>query len=122
MGSWFEIYVEDIERAKKFYEGVTGKVLVEMPMIEGSGMTMYAFPWTMEGEGAAGALVKSDMNKPSSTGTIIYLDSEDCNASLDLVQQAGGKTVLPRTQAGEWGFFCLFSDSEGNTVGFFSKK
>ncbi len=122
MVSWFEIYVADMDRAKKFYETVTGKELTPMPMPEEMGITMIAFPWTEEGMGAAGALVKGSMRKPHAEGTIVYFDSEDCNIELARVKEAGGKIIFPKTPAGDYGFFCMFSDTEGNSVGFFSKK
>jgi predicted enzyme related to lactoylglutathione lyase len=122
IATWFEIYVTDMDRAKTFYETITGKTLMPMPMPEEMGMTMVAFPWTEEGMGAAGALVKSDMRTPNAEGTIIYLDSEDCDTELSRVEAAGGKVIFPKTPAGGYGFFCMFSDTEGNTVGFFSKK
>jgi uncharacterized protein len=121
MVSWFEISVDDMDRAKKFYATVTGKILNKMPVPEDMGMTMYAFPWADEGEGAAGALVKSEQGKPSSTGTIVYFDSEDCS-ELDRVEAAGGKLIMPKVPVEGFGFFGFFSDTEGNTVGYFSKK
>ncbi len=120
--TWFEIYVDDMERAKNFYETVLEKKLSSMPMPEEMGITMMSFPWSEEGMGAAGALVKGTMRKPSKDGTIVYFDSEDCNIELARVEQAGGKIIFPKNPAGEWGFFCMFSDTEGNTVGCFSKK
>jgi uncharacterized protein len=121
MVTWFEISVDDMDRAKKFYETVTGKELSKMPVPEEMGMTMYAFPWTDDGEGAAGALVKSEQSKPSSTGTIVYFYSEDCS-ELDRVEAAGGKVLMAKVPVEGFGFFGFFSDTEGNTVGFFSKN
>ena len=119
--TWFEISVDDMDRAKKFYETVTGMELNKMPVPEEMGMTMYAFPWTDDGEGAAGALVKSEQGKPSSTGTVVYFYSEDCS-ELDRVEAAGGSIILPKTPVEGFGYFCLLSDTEGNTVGFFSEN
>ncbi len=121
MVSWFEIYVTDIERAKKFYETVLGKDLNKMPVPDDLGMEMWAFPWTDDAPNAAGALVKSDTGQPGNSGTIVYFDSEDCS-ELKLVEEAGGKIFLPKTPVEGFGFFCLISDTEGNTVGFFSQK
>jgi uncharacterized protein len=121
MVTWFEIYVDDMERARKFYETVIGKQLNKLPLPEDSGMMMFAFPWVDDAPNAAGSLVKSNMGKPSSSGTIIYFDSDDCS-ELMRVGNAGGKIILPKTPIEGFGYFCLFADSEGNTVGFFSKK
>ena len=119
--TWFEISVDNMDRAKKFYETVIGKELHKMPVPEEMGMTMYAFPWTDDGEGAAGALVKSEQGKPSGTGTVVYFYSEDCS-ELDRVEAAGGKVLMAKVPVEGFGFFGFFSDTEGNTVGFFSKK
>ncbi len=119
--TWFEISVLDMDRAVKFYETVTRKTLNKMPVPEEMGMTMYAFPWTDDGPGAAGALVKSEQGKPSSTGTMVYFDSEDCS-ELDRVEAAGGKVIMGKVPVEGFGFFGFCSDTEGNTIGFFSKK
>jgi len=121
MVSWFEIYVADMDRAKAFYETVLGKPLKRLPVPETLGMEMWAFPWTEGAPNAAGALVKSDMGQPSGSGTIVYFDSEDCS-EVGLVDEAGGEVLLPKTPVEGFGYFCLISDSEGNTVGFFSQK
>ena len=58
---WFEIYVQDISRAKAFYEAVFQGALEELKNPDPNGlpdMEMWAFPMTMEAAGAAGALVK----------------------------------------------------------------
>ena len=33
--TWFEIYVDDMDRARKFYETVLGEEMIPMPMPEG---------------------------------------------------------------------------------------
>jgi len=121
MVSWFEIYVTDMDRAKRFYQSVLGKELNKMPVPEELGMEMWAFPWIDDAANAAGALVKSDMGQPSNSGTIVYFDSEDCS-ELSKVEGAGGKILLPKTPVEGFGFFSLISDTEGNTVGFFSSN
>ena len=49
---WFEIYVQNLDRAKKFYESVLqGK----LERLNSPGMDMLAFPMEMNGPGAGGA-------------------------------------------------------------------
>lgn len=58
---WFEIYVDDLERAQKFYETVFDLKLVEMPMPESvdDDMKMLFFPSDMESKNtASGAIVQ----------------------------------------------------------------
>jgi uncharacterized protein len=121
MVSWFEIYVAEMDRAKRFYETILGEELNKMPVPEELGMEMWAFPWIDDAANAAGALVKSEMGQPGSSGSIVYFDSEDCS-ELSKVKMAGGKILLPKTPVEGFGYFCLISDTEGNTVGFFSNK
>ncbi|NJK71641.1 MAG: VOC family protein [Thermales bacterium] len=119
--SWFEIYVNDMERARKFYETVMGVETTKMEAGDFDG-EMYTLPMVMGGEGAGGALVKWANQQPSSSGTIVYFDSKDCEIELARVEGAGGKILQTKSQAGEFGFSCLIQDTEGNTVGFFQKN
>ena len=52
---WFEIYVQDIPRAKSFYESVFQATLEKLDSTE---FEMWAFPMAMNEPGASGALVK----------------------------------------------------------------
>lgn len=121
MVTWFEISVEDMARAQKFYETVLQTKLNDTPTPEKMGMTMMSFPWTDNMSGAGGALVKSDMAKPSSTGTLVYFGSEDCS-ELDRVEQSGGKLLMAKTPVEGFGFFGFFTDTEGNNIGLFSQN
>jgi len=62
--------------------------------------------------------VKDGRFRPSPDGTVVYLDAgaalDDC---LRLVEAAGGRVVLPRTDIGDPGFIALVVDTEGNRVG-----
>lgn len=55
---WFDLYVNDIERAATFYEAVFQKRLEPIGDPTGE-TTMRSFPADMGAYGAAGALVKS---------------------------------------------------------------
>jgi uncharacterized protein len=120
VANWFEIYVEDIDRAIGFYESLLEVKLSKLNSGDFDGI-MYAFPME-EGTGSSGALVKWSERKPSSEGSIIYFDSQDCNIELARVEKNGGKIIQPKMPAGEYGFSCLIQDSEGNIVGFYSSK
>lgn len=58
---WFEIYVEDMKRAKTFYEGLLDVALEEAKM---EGVEMWIFPHDISKTGAAGALIKHEMRPP----------------------------------------------------------
>ena len=124
IGSWFEIYVDDMDRAKKFYEMVFELELSELPMPEGFGdMQMLAFPMK-EGDapGASGALVKMAGYGAAVGGTIIYMGCEDCANEENRVAPAGGVVFKTKESIGEYGFISLINDPEGNIVGLHSMK
>jgi predicted enzyme related to lactoylglutathione lyase len=120
--TWFEIYVDDMARARKFYETVLGKTMEEMEMPDGYDGQMVAFPWVEGAPNASGALVKDAHLKPSASGTIVYFATEDCGLELSRVEQAGGTIVTPKMSIGPYGFCGLVNDSEGNIIGFHSMK
>ena len=69
--NWFEIYVEDMDRAKKFYGKVLGKTLEDMEVLGGmEDLRMVAFPYVDGAINASGALVKSGDNPINHYATV----------------------------------------------------
>ena len=116
---WFEIPVTDLERAIKFYESVFG---VKLSRNEMGPLKMAWFTWTEDAMGAAGSLVKADGYTPSHAGTLVYMTVDDIDKTLAKINATGGKTILPRTAIGEYGFIAHFQDSEGNRVALHSEN
>ncbi len=121
---WFEIYVDDLERAKKFYESVLGLKLSELPTPNEvqDEMKMLAFPMEMEQDGASGALVKMNGFEAGGNSTIVYFRSEDCAIEEGKIENAGGKVFKSKQSLGEYGFMILASDTEGNMFGVHSQN
>ncbi|WP_414827886.1 VOC family protein [Alteromonas sp. H39] len=120
---WFEIYVDDITRAKSFYESVlqvTLTSLLDPTEDKESSLTMYAFPSDMEQHGASGALVCVDGFPAGSNSTIVYFSCEDCAVEESRVEKAGGRIQRSKMSIGEYGFISLIEDTEGNMVGLHS--
>jgi len=118
---WFDIYVSDLNRAVSFYESILESKLEELK--DPSGETqMMTFSADMTVYGAAGALVKSEYNRPGPGGTMIYFSVEDCEISQSRVQSAGGKVLRPKFSIGEFGWVTICEDSEGNIIGLNSMK
>ena len=111
--NWFEIPVNDMERARKFYESVFD---VELSMLSMGPMQMYQFPMVDDTYGAAGTLVRAEGYKPSHDGTLVYFSVGDIDGTLGKVIASGGKTILPKMSIAEYGFVAHFEDSEGNKV------
>jgi hypothetical protein len=121
---WFEIYVNDLKRAKKFYETVLGLKLSELPTPNDvqDEMQMLAFPMEMEEVGASGALVKMKGFEAGGNSTIVYFSSEDCAKEEKKVESAGGKVFKSKQSLGDYGFMVLAFDTEGNMFGIHSQN
>lgn len=114
---WFEISVNDMDRARKFYESALG---LQLGLNRVESTLMAWFPTTEGGAGCSGALLKSEGRTPSHDGTMIYFSVPDIEAVLAKVEANGGRTLTPKTDIGEYGFYAYFEDSEGNRVGLHS--
>lgn len=117
--NWFEIPVNNFERAKKFYSKIYD---LEMPAQE-MGPNMMGF-FLAERGGIGGAIVQGPGYKPSQEGALVYLNGgKDLSVVLKRVESAGGKVILPKTKiTDELGYFAYFIDSEGNKVGIHSME
>lgn len=120
---WFEIYVDDMERATKFYETVLHVVLTDLPdPTEENKLQMKAFPSADFSFGACGTLVKMEGMKAGGSNIIIYFGCEDCAVEESRVETAGGRICQSKMSIGEHGFCSIVSDTEGNTFGLHSMK
>jgi len=119
--NWFEVSVSDIARAKKFYETIFSIQLEEMDMM---GMKMASFPYDPMSGKLSGALVQSDMHKPSADGVKIYFNGNpDLDVALSKVEAAGGKVAMPKTKINDdIGYMAFFVDTEGNAVALHSQN
>lgn len=121
---WFEIYVNDMPRARAFYEGVFNTQLESMadpaPGELGGGLEMLAFPAHMEQYGAGGALCKMEGFPAGNNSTIVYFACEDCATEQARAESFGGEIFKPKFSIGEHGFISLLTDTEGNMIGLHS--
>jgi uncharacterized protein len=115
--TWCEIYVQDMDRAKQFYESVFQVTLEKLDSPDPN-IDMWAFPMSMEAVGASGALVKMDGCESGGSGTIPYFHCDEVAVELARVVTAGGKIHTPKESIGQYGFMALVVDTEGNMIGF----
>jgi uncharacterized protein len=116
---WFEIYVQDMSRAKSFYE----KTLeVTFEKLESPEVEMWAFPMNMDNPGAPGSLVKMEGMDSGSGGTVVYFSCNDCAVEAGRAAKNGGKIVKEKFSIGEYGFIAFVNDTEGNMIGLHSIK
>ncbi len=115
---WFEIYVDDLARARTFYESVlrtTFSRISETP-------EMWKFPDDTHAYGSGGALVHMPGFPAGNNSTIVYFASDDCAVEEKRVVDAGGRVQKTKFSIGEYGFISLVIDSEGNMIGLHSMK
>ena len=119
---WFEIHVDDMNRAAKFYETVFNTKLEQMSDPTNSSMQMRSFAGNMESYGTPGALVKMEDGKAGGNNVVIYFSCEDCSIETGNVEPAGGKVFKSKFAIGDYGFCSLVYDTEGNMIGLHSMK
>ncbi|HEX9117384.1 MAG TPA: VOC family protein [Anaerolineae bacterium] len=90
-----------------------------------------AFDWTFEDYGppmnyttfrtgniGGGFPELGDDYKPGDV--IVYIGSDDIEADLRRIESLGGKTVMPKMEIPETGWFALFTDPTGNKLALFT--
>jgi len=116
---WFEIYVQDMNRAKAFYETTFEVKLQPLPSPV---IPMLAFPMQQDRPGCPGALVKMVGKDSGGGGTIVYFSCEDCGIEASRAVKNGGRVLKEKFSIGQYGFIALVFDTEGNLIGLHSMK
>ena len=121
---WFEIYVQDMARAQRFYEAVFQCALQPLATPAGldGGMQMLSFPGDMSTTGAAGMLVKMEGVPSGGGGMLVYFACEDCAVEQGRVAAAGGQVSKPKFSIAPHGHIALVVDTEGNCIGLHSMQ
>lgn len=120
----FEVPANDVERAKKFYSDIFGWKLADAG-IEGWDYTIIHTGPTdeknmlKEAGVINGGMFKRKTNKDQQT-FVIQVDSIDDR--LEQVEKHGGRTIAPKSDVGDMGYYAQFVDTEGNLVGVWQDK
>jgi len=116
---WFEIYVDDLGRAQRFYESVFN---VKLQALDSPVIKMLAFPMKGDLPGCTGALVLMPGGRPAGNAVIIYFSCIDCAEEAARAIQNGGKIFKQKFSIGDHGFIALVHDTEGNMIGLHSRR
>lgn len=114
--TWVEIPVEDIERAKTFYEDLLDTDLEIMRDTLQNNEMVFLPPF---GEGIiTGSLIRSEDFIPSREGVLIFFNcNPDLSSYLKRAQNAGSKIIQPKVMINEEiGYMAIITDSEGNKI------
>ncbi len=119
---WFEIYVQDMARARAFYGAVFGFAFEKLESPEPA-MELWAFPGPMDdGPGASGALVRMNDGPAGAGGTVVYFMCDDCAVEAGRVAASGGQLIQPKFAIGQYGHAAMVTDTEGNMIGLHSMQ
>lgn len=100
----YEVPAADVERATSFYGRLFGYE------VGPSAMEGFEYRMFQTGEGEGGAIMQSE--SPGS-GLVVYLDTDDIDASVSKVRELGG-TADDKQPVPTHGWFAACKDTEGN--------
>lgn len=108
-----EIPANDPSSASKFYaDAFDWKIQVD------PGFDYHMF---QAEPGPGGGFVKVGDNPPYKPGEVlIYISTDDIDATLAKIESLGGKTLQPKTEIPHTGWFAIFSDPTGNHLALFT--
>ena len=115
---YFEIPVNNIDRAIKFYKTVFNFDF-DKEIIDKNEMAL--FPFAEANSGISGALAKGGIYKPTKDGVVIYFKTENIDETLKSATSNGGQILYPKTDNGI-GFVAEFEDTEGNRIALYQSK
>lgn len=119
---WFELYVQDMERARNFYQNTFQVTLQRLGDPNDTSIEMWAFPMGMDLPGCTGALAKMEGKDSGRGGTIIYFSCANCAEETARAVANGGRIQQDKFAIGEYGFISLVYDTEGNLIGLHSMQ
>lgn len=115
----FEIQVDDIERARKFYTEIFGWKIEQWPGMDYF-MVMTAEQGSTEA-GISGGMLKRPCPAPApEQGTNAFVCTvvvDDIDASSEKIKAAGGIVAMEKFMIGDMAWQAYFIDTEGNTFG-----
>ena len=108
-----EIPASDPAAASKFYADLFGwKIQVD---------PSFDYHMFQADPGPGGGFVKIGDQMGYKPGEVlIYVSTDDINATLAEVVALGGKTLQPKTEIPQVGWFAIFADPAGNRIALFT--
>ena len=114
--AYFELPVDDLDRAKKFYQEL---LIWEFTKSENPDIPMEY--WMIKTGPAEentlnmGGMYKRQMNEP----IVNYVMVDDIDEKIAKVEKLGGKIAVPKRELESVGQFVIIQDTEGNVIALF---
>jgi uncharacterized protein len=110
-----ELQTNDPTSARKFYTGLFGWKLQDVPMPGGT-YTMIDV-----GSGTGGGMMRNPVPGAPSHW-LAYVAVDDINASTKKAKELGAQMLLDVTEVGEFGWMSVITDPTGATLGMWKPK
>jgi len=117
---FFEIPVDNLARARRFYRTVFDWKMNEIPEMHYTQVgTVEADTLGVRGTPKEPGAINGGMleRRDSVKSPVIYISVKNIDEAAVTIEQSGGKVIQPRTPVGNFGFAAYFRDTEGNVVG-----
>jgi len=111
----FELYVQDLPRAKNFCESV-----LKLKQMKFHGTESRSVFFREDLMRCGGALVNIETFSSGGSHIPVDFDSDDCHVEATRVTWFGARIEAGKALIGEYGFIVLANDPEGNLLGLHS--
>src|SRR5690348_1200422 len=109
-----DIPANDTKGASQFYADVFGWNIIHAPEFD------YHMFQAEGGPGGGFVSTSAPGSLDYKAGeVIVYINTDDIDASLAAVVAHGGKVLLPKTEIPQNGWFAFFADPAGNRIGLY---
>lgn len=117
----FEIPVDDLERAQKFYNDTFSWSMQKWSNPSDPSQEYFMFETNDESgnKGIGGGLMKRQ--SPNQTVTN-YITVSSIDEYTSKIEQSGGKIIMPKTEIPKMGYIVVFMDTENNMLGLYEAR
>lgn len=106
-----EIPAPDVNAASQFYADVFGWQIDH---------SMESYPMFAAEGGPGGGFVQIGNPIYAAPKPLVFIGTNDIDASLASVEAHGGKTLMPKTAIGPHGWWAVFADPSGNSIALYT--
>lgn len=118
----FEIYADDLDRAKKFYSDVFGWEYTDWSGVTGTPyFGVMTAPQGSTEPGINGGMMKrigpAPVEGQAVTGFVSTIQVENIDETISKIENAGGRVALAKYNLGDMAWQAYYKDTEGNIFG-----
>ncbi len=117
----FEIYAQDVERAKKFYSDVFSWTFQEWSFGGNAYWGVLTAPQNSTEPGINGGLLKRPSGDPTGKEAVVgyccTVQIENIDETISKIEKAGGTLALPKMAIPGMAWQAYYKDTEGNVFG-----